>query len=120
MQISHGNEQNPVRAGRATGRSLSRPSCPEEIAARTVLAQAGRAKKRGLWPAPVRDIVKGVFVQHRRLVGAFKFPVEIRSRSGHGYFAMGSGQVGRGKSRDDAISALIRFVDPAVEEVVCR
>ena len=59
-----------------------------------VLSRAGKFKKRSLWPVVVRDRRKGVSIQNRRLTGAHNFPVEIRSRSGNGYFAMGHGLVG--------------------------
>jgi hypothetical protein len=77
-----------------------------------VLSRAGKAKRRAIWPDAVRDKVKGVFIQNRRITGAYNFPVEIRSRAGHGYFAMGRGMVGAGRTRDEAIGALIMLVDP--------
>ena len=82
-----------------------------------VLGRSAKLKRRSIWPIAVRDKQKGVFVQNRRLTGAYKFAVEIRSRAGHGYFAMGLGMVGTGKSRDEAIGGLIRLVDPAIREV---
>lgn len=89
----------------------------ERIERRMVLAKAGKAKKRGLWPECVRDKTKLVFIRPVSVTGYYKFRAEVRSRRGFGFFAMADGMVSHGASAELALGELIKLKDSDVEEI---
>lgn len=82
-----------------------------------------RGEKNARWPDPVRDTRDGkVFISRRQITGAYNLRVELRSRTGYGFYAMAldgwnKWAIARGESRDDALANLIKRIDPNLKEI---
>lgn len=89
----------------------------ESARVRARIGRDGRARKRALWPPEVRDKIKGVFTSYRSLNGlralglkTDQIRIDIRSRRDYGFFVLGAGMLGRGRTLSEATAELINML----------